>query len=143
MSDASALPTLPCYPCPYHASCCAYGSTVSDQEAAAIEANHGPGLVYRTRWGEWRTRVRKGRCALFRDGGCTIHDKPYYPAVCRGFPWTDAETGGPYEFDVTICGKFVEEPELIEIQRAGAGVIAALPRPGAPSRDRAAREARR
>jgi hypothetical protein len=114
-----ALPLLPCYPCPYNASCCAYGTSVSDEEAAEIEANHGPGLVYKTRWGEWRTRVREKRCVLYRDGGCTIHDRPYYPATCRGFPWTDSETGGPYEYDVTICGAFEAHPELIEIQRAG------------------------
>lgn len=118
LTTPTDLPSLPCYPCPYDASCCAYGATVTDEEAAAIEANHGTGLVYQTRWGERRTRVRNGRCALFRDGGCTIHDKPYYPAVCRGFPWTDAETGGRYEYDVTICGEFVTRPELVEIQRA-------------------------
>jgi hypothetical protein len=112
------LPSLPCYPCPHEASCCAYGTSLTDEEAAAIEANHGSGLVYLTRWGEWRTRVRKQRCALFRDGGCSIHDKPYYPGVCRSFPWLDAETGGPYEYDVTICGAFEAQPELIEIQRA-------------------------
>lgn len=112
------LPSLPCYPCPYNASCCAYGSTVTDEEATAIEAEHGPGFVYRTRWGESRTRVRNGRCVFFKDGGCTIHDRSYYPAVCRGFPWTDAETGGRYEFDVTICGAFIDQPELVEIQRA-------------------------
>jgi len=74
--------------------------------------------VYQTRWGEWRTRVRNKRCVLFRDGGCIIHDKSYYPAVCAGFPWTDSETGGRYEFDVTICGEFEERPELVELQRA-------------------------
>lgn len=117
-NDQMTLPSLPCYPCPYDASCCAYGTTLTDAEAAAIEANHGLGLVYRTRWGEWRTRVRGKRCALYRDGGCTIHDKSYYPAVCRGFPWTDAETGARYEFEVTICGAFEAQPELVEIQRA-------------------------
>jgi hypothetical protein len=115
------LPSLPCYPCPYGASCCAYGTSLTDEEAAAIETNHGPGLVYRTRWGEWRTRVRKKRCVLYRDGGCTIHDKPYYPEVCQAFPWTDVETGGHYPYDVTICGVFEERPELIEIRRAGPG----------------------
>jgi Putative zinc- or iron-chelating domain len=112
------LPSLPCYPCPHAASCCAYGTSLSDEEAAAIEANHGSGLVYKTQWGEWRTRVRKKRCVLYRDGGCSIHDKPYYPAMCRGFPWIDAETGGRYESDVTICGEFEARPELIAIQRA-------------------------
>ncbi len=112
------LPALPCYPCPHNASCCAYGVSLSDAEAAAIEADFGPGLVYRTRWGEFRTRIRQKRCVLFRDGGCTIHDKPYYPAVCGGFPWTDAETGGRYEYDVTICGEFVARSELLQLQRA-------------------------
>jgi hypothetical protein len=114
-----SFPALPCYPCPHNASCCAYGATVSGQEAAAIEADHGTGLVYKTRWGEWRTRVKNKRCVMFQGGGCTIHGRSYYPAVCRGFPWTDAETGGRYEFDVTICGEFVARPELIAIQRAG------------------------
>jgi hypothetical protein len=48
---------------------------------------------------------------------CAIHAKPYYPAVCRGFPWIDAETGGPYEYDQTICPEFVARPELILIGR--------------------------
>ncbi|HEY4219131.1 MAG TPA: hypothetical protein VGM67_18440 [Gemmatimonadaceae bacterium] len=113
------VPSLPCYPCPYNASCCAYGVSVSDAEREAIEAHHGPGLVYRTSGGEWRTRVKGKRCVLFRDGGCTIHDRSYYPVVCRGFPWTDGETDARYEYDVTICGEFVTRPELVEIQRAG------------------------
>lgn len=109
------LPTLPCYPCPHHASCCAYGTTLSDDEAAQVAREHGADRIYRTRWGEWRTRVRKGRCVFYLNGGCSIHGKPYYPAVCAGFPWTDAETGGPYEWDRTICGEFVRRPELLGI----------------------------
>jgi len=112
------LPSLPCYPCPHAASCCAYGTTLSVEEAAAIEANHGRVWSTRHTWGEWRTRVRKKRCALFRDGGCTIHTQPYYPTTCRGFPWLDAESVGRYEYDVTICGAFEASPELIAIQRA-------------------------
>jgi hypothetical protein len=120
--DSEPLPQLPCYPCPYGASCCAYGTTLTDEEAAAIEADFGAGMVYQTRWGEWRTRVRNKRCVLFQNGGCSIHDKPYYPGTCQGFPWTDAETGGPYEYDVTICGAFEERQELVELQlRRGAG----------------------
>ena len=115
----SEIPPLPCYPCPHQASCCGYGTTLSDEEAAAIEANFGPGLTMRTRWGEWRTRVRNRRCVMFNDGGCRIHDQPYYPAQCRGFPWTDAD-GERYEYDVTICGEFRARPELIEIQRRWA-----------------------
>jgi hypothetical protein len=125
-----SYPSLPCYPCPHNSSCCAYGSTVSEEEAAAIEANHGPGLVYRTRWGEWRTRVKNKRCALHRDGGCMIHDRSYYPAVCRSFPWVDAYTGDRYEYDITICGEFGVQPELVAIQRA-------LPRGSRASRESA------
>ena len=80
---------------------------------------HGPDLIYRTRWGEWRTRVRRGRCVFLKDNVCTIHAQSYYPAVCRGFPWIDAETGGPYEYDRTICPEFILRPELVEL-KAGA-----------------------
>lgn len=114
----SPYPALPCYPCPHNASCCAYGATVSEDEAAAIVADHGSDKVYRTRWGELRTRVRKGRCIFFHDGGCRIHAQAYYPAVCRGFPWTDAETGGAYEFDQTICPEFITHPEYVQIGKA-------------------------
>jgi hypothetical protein len=55
---------------------------------------------------------------LLRDNVCTIHSQPYYPAVCRGFPWIDAETGGPYEYDRTICPEFVVRPELVQLQKA-------------------------
>jgi hypothetical protein len=54
---------------------------------------------------------------MMRDGGCSIHDKSYYPTTCRGFPWTD-DVGGRYEFDITICGEFAKRPELVTIQRA-------------------------
>jgi Fe-S-cluster containining protein len=90
---------------------------VTEEEAAAIRDREGDGLVYRTRWGELRTRVRRGRCVFFQDGGCRIHAAPYYPAVCRGFPWTDAETGGPYEYDQTICPEFVLHPEYLALGR--------------------------
>lgn len=115
-TDHFTVPDLPCYPCPYNASCCAYGTTLSDEEAAAIEARFGPGLVRKTQWGEWRTRVRNRRCVMFRDGGCSIHAESFYPVQCRGFPWTDGE-GARYEYDITICGAFQERPELVEIQR--------------------------
>jgi hypothetical protein len=111
------LPSLPCFPCPYSSSCCSYGVTLSDEEAVAISSTVGPDLIYRTRWGEWRTRVRGGRCVFLRENVCTIHAEPYYPGVCRGFPWTDAETGGPYEYDQTICPEFVLKPELVQIRR--------------------------
>ena len=114
-----SYPSLPCTACPYDASCCAYGTTVDAKEARAIQKHHGKDTVYRTHWGEWRTRVRNGRCVLYQAGKCVVHDKPYYPTTCEGFPWTDGETGAPYEFDLTICGMFEDHPELIELQRAG------------------------
>lgn len=111
------FPALPCFPCPHSSSCCGYGTTLTPEEAAAIEADFGPGLVYETRWGEWRTRVRNKRCVMHKEGGCSIHDKSYYPTTCIGFPWTD-DTGARYEFDISICGAFETNPELIAIQRA-------------------------
>jgi hypothetical protein len=110
-----SFPALPCYPCPHQSACCAWGATVSEEEAAAIIAAYGEGKVYRTRWGEWRTRVRNRRCVFLVDNACSIHREAYYPAVCRGFPWIDAETGGPYEYDRTICPEFATRPELIDI----------------------------
>ena len=118
MDQAESLPSLPCHPCPHNSSCCAYGSSLSDEEAAAITRDFGPGLVYFTRWGEWRTRVRKNRCVLHQNNGCIIHDKPYYPSICRGFPWINGDTGEPYEFDQTICGEIAARPELVELRRA-------------------------
>jgi hypothetical protein len=111
----SPFPPLPCYPCPHRAACCAYGTTLSDDEARIIRQRHGAHLIYQTRTGEWRTRVRNRRCVFLADNVCTIYNQPYYPAVCRGFPWLDAETGGPYEFDRDICPEFVKRPELYEI----------------------------
>ncbi len=119
MSD---FPALPCFPCPHHSACCAHGVTLSDDEAAAVSAAHGSQYLYQTRWGEWRTRVRQGRCVFLENNVCRIHAESYYPAVCKGFPWTDAETGGPYEFDQTICPEFVRQPDLVQIGKGnGAG----------------------
>ena len=106
------LPSLPCYPCPHNSACCGWGVTLSEREAAAISAAHGADKVYRTRGGEWRTRVKNRRCVLLVANACTIYDKPYYPVVCGGFPFVDADTGGPYEFDRTICPEFERRPEL-------------------------------
>jgi hypothetical protein len=91
--------------------------TLSEDEAGMIAREHGGDVVYQTRWGEWRTRVRQGRCVFLLENRCTIHGRSYYPAVCRGFPWTDAETGGPYEYDRTICPEFVNRPELVQLTR--------------------------
>lgn len=115
MSD---FPPLPCYPCPHDSNCCSWGATVTDEEASAILAEFGDGHVYQTRWGEWRTRIRNGKCAFLVDNQCQIHGRPYYPEVCRCFPWRDAETGGPYEFDQTICPEFSSRPELVQLGKA-------------------------
>ncbi|MBM4187767.1 MAG: hypothetical protein FJ206_10715 [Gemmatimonadetes bacterium] len=106
---------------------------MSEDEAAAIERDFGAGKVYRTRWGEIRTRVRGGRCVFFVDGGCAVHDRTYYPSVCRGFPWVDAETGGPYQYDRTICPEFLSRPELLEVYPPAAtsqSAAGASPSPG-------------
>jgi hypothetical protein len=113
----SAFPALPCYPCPHASACCAYGVTLSDDEARDITVRFGADKIYRTRWGEWRTRIKAKRCVFLVDNGCSIYREAFYPAVCRGFPWTDAETGGPYEFDRTICPEFVKHPRLLQLSR--------------------------
>ncbi|MEO8032591.1 MAG: YkgJ family cysteine cluster protein [Gemmatimonadota bacterium] len=115
MNDAH--PSLPCYPCPHQSACCSWGVTLSPEEAEALGSRHGRDKMYLTRWGEWRTRIRQGRCVFLVANGCTIHKDPSYPAVCRGFPWTDVETGGPYQYDQTICPEFLVRPELVQIDR--------------------------
>jgi Fe-S-cluster containining protein len=51
---------------------------------------------------EWRTNVNGDRCVFLKDNACILHASPEYPAICRGFPYTDGE-GGPYLWDRTIC----------------------------------------
>jgi Fe-S-cluster containining protein len=87
--------------------------TLSEAEARDLSARFGADKVYLSRWGEWRTRVRGGKCVFLSDNTCSIHADPAYPAVCRAFPWSDAETGGAYEYDQTICPEFVVRPELL------------------------------
>jgi Fe-S-cluster containining protein len=111
----SPFPPLPCYPCPHASACCAHGTTLSRAEARAIARARGKDTVYLTRWGEYRTRVRNGRCVLLENNTCSIYNQPYYPAVCRGFPWLDAESGGPYQFERRICPEFSKRPELLQI----------------------------
>jgi hypothetical protein len=57
---------------------------------------------------------------FLENNRCSIHDDPAYPAVCRGFPWVDAETGAPYQFDQTICPEFVSWPGLVAMAEQGA-----------------------
>ena len=68
-----------------------------------------------------------GAASSSRPTSAPFMTRRYYPAVCRGFPWTDAETGGPYEYDRTICPEFIVRPELTQLGRTIGR--AALPQP--------------
>jgi len=111
------FPPLPCYPCPHRSACCAHGVTLQDAEAEPLARKYGRDTVYYVKEeAEWRTRVVGDRCVFLRDNRCVIHDDPHYPLVCRTFPWIDAETGGPYQFDRTICPEFSTRPDLVRLQ---------------------------
>jgi putative zinc- or iron-chelating protein len=116
--QACRLPKLPCFPCPHRSACCSWGVDLSMEEAAALGRTYGDDkVVLDPEAGVWRTRVVDGRCAFLGDNRCLIHDDPHYPAVCRGFPWTDAETGGPYRGDPEVCPEFVLRPQLKAVLR--------------------------
>ncbi len=107
---------LPCSPCPHQSACCAYGTSLTPREAKVLLRAHGPETVYLTRWKEWRTRVRGGRCVFLVENSCTLHDSPSYPAVCRGFPLTDGSGKKPYGPYTDICPELVAPPK--KLQRA-------------------------
>lgn len=94
---------LPCWPCPHGSACCRFGTTVSEREAVGLVSRYGAHTILRKEDGELRTSLQDGRCIFSVANACVIHDDPDYPAVCIHFPWSDAETGGPYEGDLTIC----------------------------------------
>lgn len=82
-----------------------------EDEPEQVRRAHGDdALTWDAEESEWRTSVVDGRCVFLVDNRCTIHDKPYYPRVCRGFPWKDA-TGGPYLYDQTICPELAPSAE--------------------------------
>lgn len=112
-------PHLPCYPCPHQSSCCAYGASLSEQEADAIAKRRGREGIYLTRWGEWRTRVRRKRCYFLNDNACTLYASDIYPSTCRGFPWTLADQVTPYPYPKDICGeiRLIESRTLVRGQR--------------------------
>ena len=111
--EPSRRPPLPCFPCPHRSACCSWGADLSRAEAEALGRRYGyDKLRFDAEGGGWRTRVVGGRCAFLGDNRCLVHDDPHYPAVCRGFPWTDAETGGPYRGELEACPEFVLRPEL-------------------------------
>lgn len=102
------LPVLPCYPCPHKGSCCSWGTSVSDQEKELIQAQHGSNsVVWSDEEQEWRTALVNGKCIFWEaTGTCQIHSAPYYPKVCKLFPY-EADDGGPYKYELGIC------PELV------------------------------
>ena len=102
---------LPCFPCPHQSACCAYGVSLDEDEANTLRQLLGAGaVVWDDEENEWRTAVVNDRCVLLRDNACTVHDKPYYPKVCGGFPFTDPATGGPYLYE-NICPEFDPQRE--------------------------------
>lgn len=105
------MKTLPCFPCPHRSACCNWGTELTPEEAEVIRAEHGADTVIEVD-GEIRTRTGERGCVfLAAEGSCSLHDKPWYPAVCRGFPWRDGIDGGPYLHDVTICPELAADPE--------------------------------
>jgi len=95
---------LKCYPCPHNGACCKYGSSLSQQEADLIIADFGEEAIQYTNdlIDPIRTKVINDSCYFLKYGICHIHDKPYYPKVCKGFPWEDAD-GNSYQHDQSIC----------------------------------------
>jgi hypothetical protein len=102
--------TLPCLPCPHDSICCSWGTSLYPDEAAAIRENHGgAALTWNGEDDEWRTAIVDGKCYFWRTGeGCSIHEEPFYPRICRGFPWRHGDSNSDYPHDRTIC------PELAD-----------------------------
>ncbi len=101
---------LPCFPCPHNSRCGSRGTALFDDEAGTIRRLFGDdALVWSVEDGDWRTSAPNGKCYFLGDNRCKVHEEPYYPRVCRGFPWTDAITGGDYPWDRTICPEFKAE----------------------------------
>lgn len=86
-------------PCVHDSACCSWGATLQKHEVDAIRTrfpDHQKLVV--EKYGEMRTRVRNGVCVFKKTNRCVIHDEPFYPIVCRLFPW-ESSTGGPYSDD--------------------------------------------
>ena len=60
----------------------------------------------------WRTVVVWGRCVFSTAMGCEIHSASFYPSICRGFPYHQGDTQGPYEYVVDICPEFATRVDL-------------------------------
>jgi hypothetical protein len=100
---------LPCYPCPHQSICCNWGVTLIGDEAETVRRIHGAHTVtWDAEEQEFRTAVVDDKhCIFLKNNACSLHASPEYPAICRGFPWSDGEHGD-YIWDRTIC------PELSE-----------------------------
>lgn len=110
---------LPCNPCPHGSRCCNQGTLLTDREALHIGLAHGtefveylpPRELFARGWfdqppeqGAWTTTITDGQCSLLRDNKCSIHDKIYYPRVCRDFPHRDTLNPSlPRAYDADTC----------------------------------------
>lgn len=99
--EKKSLTMLPCYPCPHASNCCSWGTDLSSTEAAELAAKFGNNKVILMEGG-YRTAVINGVCSFLVNNSCSIHEHPYYPAVCAAFPDFDVD-GGEYMGDRTIC----------------------------------------
>lgn len=94
---------LPCFPCPHKGVCCSYGTALSNDEAFAIYKAEGrSSVVWNIMDKTWRTTIVDNKCIFLKEGLCSIHDKEYYPKVCKLFPYEDVD-GGPYKYELSIC----------------------------------------
>jgi hypothetical protein len=110
MTPRRPLPAaLPCHPCPHGSACCAFGVMLFADEAATLRRRFGAAaLVWDGEDGTWRTAVVDNMC-WFWDRLCTIHEEPFYPRICKGFPWRFGDTDEDYPYDVTICPELTDE----------------------------------
>lgn len=111
-SRPAELKVLPCYPCPHDSVCCSWGTGLLFDEPDILRGIYGDAaLVWDDEEKEWRTSIVGERCFFWKNNSCSIHEEPYYPRYCKGFPDIDGETGkAPYPYDKSICPEFPEEP---------------------------------
>jgi Fe-S-cluster containining protein len=98
---------LPCASncCPHGSACCYYGVDVTEQEYNAIVADFGENAIVKNGDGNLRTACVDDRCIFLNNNKCQLHNKTYYPEVCRKFPLDG------YESTLDICPslKFIQE----------------------------------
>jgi Fe-S-cluster containining protein len=83
-----------CDPCPYNGECCVYGVDLVNNEHVLIKEIYGDEAIMFA--DGYRTSIINGRCFFLNDGKCSIHDKIYYPKVCKLYPYEDLD-GGEYK----------------------------------------------